>query len=47
VAPINIKDGAYIGSGSVISKNVSRNSLALERNNQIEIKNWAKRKKSK
>ena len=47
VAPINIKDGAYIGSGSVISKNVSKDALALERNDQIEIKNWAKRKKAK
>ena len=47
VAPITIKDGAYIGSGSVISKNVSKDALALERNDQIEIKNWAKRKKAK
>ena len=47
VAPISIKDGAYIGSGSIITKNVSKNALALERNNQIEIKNWVRRKKVK
>ena len=46
VAPINIKDGAYIGSGSVITKSVSKNALALERNVQKEIKNWSKRKRA-
>lgn len=44
VAPLKIADGAFIGAGSVITKDVSKDSLALERSNQIEIKNWVKDK---
>lgn len=44
VAPLKIEDGAFIGAGSVITKDVSKDSLALERSNQIEIKNWVKDK---
>jgi bifunctional UDP-N-acetylglucosamine pyrophosphorylase/glucosamine-1-phosphate N-acetyltransferase len=54
VAPVKIGDGAYIGSGSVISKDVSPDALALERATQTERPGWAakfralmgKRKKS-
>ena len=38
---------AYIGSGSVITENVSSGALAIERNQQTEIKNWSKRLKKK
>lgn len=41
VAPVKIGDGAYIGSGSVISKNVSPDALALERSTQEERPGWA------
>lgn len=44
VAPVKIGKGAYIGSGSTITKNVKPRSLALSRAAQTEIKNWAKKK---
>jgi len=34
VAPVNIGDGAYIGSGSVITKDVPADALAVERGQQ-------------
>ena len=34
VAPVKIGDGAYIGSGSVITKDVAADALALERGEQ-------------
>jgi len=43
VAPVKIGDGAYIGSGSVITREVSENALALERSAQIEKPGWAAR----
>ena len=47
VAPLKIEKDAYIGSGSVITKDVSKGALAMERNHQTEIKNWSKRPKRK
>jgi bifunctional UDP-N-acetylglucosamine pyrophosphorylase/glucosamine-1-phosphate N-acetyltransferase len=41
VAPVKIGDGAYIGSGSVISKDVAADALALERAPQDERPGWA------
>lgn len=46
IAPIVINDGATIGAGSVITKNVDNNQLALTRAN-LRIKNNYQRKKSK
>ena len=43
VAPIEIGDGAVIGAGSVITKNVAKNNLAVSRAKQIEIKNGGKK----
>jgi len=43
VAPVRVGDGAYIGSGSVISKDVSDNALALERGTQEERPGWAEK----
>ena len=34
VAPVNVGDGAYIGSGSVITKDVPNDALAVERGQQ-------------
>ncbi len=47
VAPVTIGKKAYIGSGSTITKNVTANSLAVERALQKEIKNWVSKKREK
>ena len=39
VAPITIEKNSMIGAGSVITKSVSKNSLALSRVKQTEVKN--------
>ena len=44
VAPVEIGDGAVIGAGSTITKNVMPQALALSRNHQQEIKEWAARR---
>ena len=41
VAPVKIGEGAYIGSGSVISKDVAADALALTRSPQEERQGWA------
>ena len=43
VAPIRIGDGAYTGSGSVLTRDVADNALALERGTQTEKPGWAER----
>ena len=43
VAPVKIGEGSYIGSGSVISKDVSADALALTRAPQEERPGWAAR----
>ena len=43
VAPIKIEKKSTIGAGSVITKKVSKNSLALTRSEQIEVKNYKKK----
>ena len=45
VAPIKIDKNSIIGAGSVITKNVKKNSLALTRSPQLEIKNYKNKKK--
>ena len=44
VAPVTLNKKSIIGAGSVITKNVSNNSLSLTRSPQVEIK-YYKRKK--
>jgi len=44
VAPITINEKSTVGAGSVITKNVNKNSLALTRSNQLEIKNYKRKK---
>ena len=41
VAPVKIGEGAYVGSGSVISKDVTPDALALSRSKQEERPGWA------
>ena len=43
VAPVNIGDGAIVGAGSVITKDVEADSLAIERSEQKGISGWALR----
>ena len=44
VAPITINKNSTVGAGSVITKNVKKNSLTLTRSPQIEIKNYKRKK---
>ena len=44
VAPVTIDKESIIGAGSVITKNVSKKSLALTRSLQTEIKNYKRKK---
>jgi bifunctional UDP-N-acetylglucosamine pyrophosphorylase/glucosamine-1-phosphate N-acetyltransferase len=43
VAPVKIGDGAYVGSGSVITKNVPAAALAVGRGRQVVKEGWAAR----
>ena len=47
VAPVRIGRGAYVGAGSVITKDVSPDALAVARSRQFERPGWARRKKNK
>ncbi len=44
VAPVKIKKNSIVGAGSVITKDVKENSLALERSEQEEIENYKRKK---
>jgi bifunctional UDP-N-acetylglucosamine pyrophosphorylase/glucosamine-1-phosphate N-acetyltransferase len=46
VAPVEVGDGAYVGSGSVITGNVPADALALGRARQVVKENWATRLRS-
>ena len=41
VAPVTVGEGGYTGSGSVITKDVAADALAVERAGQKEITGWA------
>ena len=43
VAPVTVGDGAIVGAGSVITKDVEPESLAIERSEQKGIAGWARR----
>lgn len=43
VAPVRVGDGAYTGSGSVITEDVSPDALAIARGRQVEKPGWAAR----
>ena len=45
VAPVIINENSIVGAGSVITKNVAKKSLALTRVNQIEIRNYKRKKR--
>ena len=44
VAPVMLEKKSVIGAGSVITKKVSKKALALTRTEQIEIKNYKRKK---
>ena len=44
VAPVKIKKKSVVGAGSVITRDVKENSLALERSEQDEIENYKRKK---
>ena len=44
VAPVKIKKKSIVWAGSVITKDVKENSLALERSEQEEIENYKRKK---
>ena len=43
VAPVRIGNGAFIGSGSVITRDVAADALAIERSPQEERPDWARK----
>jgi len=45
VAPVTINKDSIVGAGSVITKNVSKKSLALSRSPQLEVNNYKRKKK--
>ena len=44
VAPITLEKNSIVGAGSVITKKVKKNSLALTRSSQTEVKNYKRKK---
>jgi bifunctional UDP-N-acetylglucosamine pyrophosphorylase / glucosamine-1-phosphate N-acetyltransferase len=47
VAPIEVGDGAYIGAGSCITKNVPAGALAVARSHQVTKEGWAVNKRAR
>src|ERR1019366_7358250 len=46
VAPVRIGDGAYVGAGSVITKNVPAAALAVGRGRQVNKPGWARARRA-
>jgi bifunctional UDP-N-acetylglucosamine pyrophosphorylase/glucosamine-1-phosphate N-acetyltransferase len=47
VAPVSIGDGATVGAGSVITKNVESDALGVTRAEQKTVPGWSKNKRAK
>lgn len=46
VAPVTIGEGAYVAAGSVITKDVPADALAVERSQQVVKEGWAARRRA-
>jgi bifunctional UDP-N-acetylglucosamine pyrophosphorylase / glucosamine-1-phosphate N-acetyltransferase len=46
VAPLSIADGAYVAAGSVITKNIEQDALAVGRAYQVDKPGWAKKRRN-
>jgi bifunctional UDP-N-acetylglucosamine pyrophosphorylase/glucosamine-1-phosphate N-acetyltransferase len=47
VAPVTIEDGAYVGAGSCITKNVPAGALAVGRARQVVKEGWAQARRAR
>src|SRR5690606_35615907 len=47
VSPVTIGDGAYTGTGSVITKDVPPGALGVARGRQVNLEGWATKNKEK
>jgi len=47
VAPVTVGDGAYIGAGSCITKDVPADSLGISRAKQVTLEGWATAKRAR
>jgi bifunctional UDP-N-acetylglucosamine pyrophosphorylase / glucosamine-1-phosphate N-acetyltransferase len=47
VAPVTIGDGAYVGAGTTVTKDVPPGALAVSRVDQKNIEGWVEKKKKK
>jgi bifunctional UDP-N-acetylglucosamine pyrophosphorylase / glucosamine-1-phosphate N-acetyltransferase len=47
VAPVRVRKGAYVGAGSTVTKDVPPYALAIARGRQVNVENWARKRKKK
>jgi bifunctional UDP-N-acetylglucosamine pyrophosphorylase/glucosamine-1-phosphate N-acetyltransferase len=47
VAPVSVGDGAYVGAGSCITKDVPADALAVGRSRQVTKKGWAQTRRAR
>lgn len=47
VAPVSVEDGAYIGAGSCITKDVPAGALAVGRSRQVTKEGWAEQRRAR
>jgi bifunctional UDP-N-acetylglucosamine pyrophosphorylase/glucosamine-1-phosphate N-acetyltransferase len=46
VAPVKLGEGAYVGAGSTITKEVLAGDLAIARGRQVNFAGWAIKKRN-